>query len=183
LDICPKEIIQCTSADITCQWIGKREEFDLHLKTCPLQQIRPTIDQLIEQIKTIRETQCEQQRFIQSFINNGFTLSHICPIIPCYFNRPHMKNQPPLMPCTLCNKQTHFTETALHSCVTLTSICKSCLNEYNQQTPRLTLKRKLSLSEQSNDGNNEQVSSSPPPWYESFHHFKYDSFVRFHKQF
>jgi hypothetical protein len=103
LKICPKQVIKCPSADIQCQWKGTREDFPIHLETCPFQQIRPIINQLIEEIKTIRESQNEQQRFIQAFINNGYTLSYLCPTSNCRFNRPLIDNKPYLMSCSLCN--------------------------------------------------------------------------------
>ena len=158
---CPKQIIKCASADIQCQWKGEREELDLHLETCSFQQIRPIIDQLIKEIRTIQDTQCEQQRFIRVFINNGYTLSHLCTMQPCQLNRPHMENQVYSMPCSVCNNQAHSKQIALHCCASLTCICKSCLDKNTQQLPRLSLKRKVSSSQESdNDDNNSRTRFS-----------------------
>ena len=159
---CPKQIIKCSSSDIQCPWEGKREELDLHLEKCSFQQIRPIIDQLIKEIKTIKETQCEQQRFIQAFINNGYTLSHLCTMQSCHLNRPHMENQAYSMPCSLCNNQTHSKQIALHCCVSLTCICKSCLNKNTQQLPA---KRKVSSSEESDNGNDYRMRYSPSSYW------------------
>ena len=158
IEICPKQIIQCVSADIKCQWSGKREEFDLHLVTCPFQQIRPIIDQLMNEIKTVRETQCEQQRFIEAFINGGYILSHICTASPCLLNRPSIPGKSNTMSCFLCNKQTPPETIAVHSCVTITCICQCCFTKHTQQLPPLTIKRKLSWSEEDDD--NDRVMHS-----------------------
>jgi len=152
LEICPKQVIKCPSADIQCQWKGKREDFPIHLETCPFQQIRPIINQLIEEIKTIKETQHEQQRFIQAFINNGYTLSYLCPTSHCRFNRPLIDNKPYLMSCSLCNQETDSKKKGLHSCITNNCICKLCLDKHTQQkSRRIPEKRKLSSDEESND--------------------------------
>jgi hypothetical protein len=158
IEICPKQIIQCISADIKCQWSGKREEFDLHLVTCPFQQIRPIIDLLMNEINTIRETQCKQQRFIEAIINDGYILSHICTASPCLLNRPYIPGKSNTMSCFLCNKQTLPETIAVHSCITITCICKCCFTKHTQQLPPLAIKRKASSSEE-DDGNDRVLHS------------------------
>jgi hypothetical protein len=162
LEICPKQIIQCTSADIHCQWKGKREDFLTHLEICSFQQIRPIINQLIEEIKIIKETQHEQQRFIQAFINNGYTLSRLCSTGYCHFTRPPIDDKLYVMSCSLCNKQIDSKTMGLHSCITNTCICKLCLDKHTpQQSLRLTRKRKLSLDEESNDDYDNGYACTP----------------------
>ena len=151
-EICSKQIIKCTSADLKCQWTGKREDLDLHLKTCPFTQIRPIMDQLINQMKIIRETQIEQQRFLKAFTNNGYTLSCVCTVsFPCYLSHPHLPYTSNLIPCTLCNKNILPIHVAVHSCRTITCICKFCFETHTQQITSLTLESKSSSSEESND--------------------------------
>jgi hypothetical protein len=153
-EICLKKIIKCTSSNLKCQWTGKREDLDLHLKTCPFTQIRPIMDQLINQMKIIRETQVEQQRFLKAFTNNGYTLSSICTVtFPCYLSHPRLPNTTNLIPCSLCNNKILPMHIAVHSCRTITCICKFCFEKHTQQITSLTLKSKSSSSEQSNDDN------------------------------
>ncbi|CAF3396867.1 unnamed protein product [Rotaria socialis] len=154
-EICTKKIVPCLSADHKCQWSGRREELSLHLTTCPFQQIRPIIDQLINESKTIREAQTEQQRFIQAFINNGYTLSRICTTSPCHLKNPPIPNEAHEMPCSLCNQQTETEEIGLHSCDTVTCICKSCLNQHVSHSSRSSRKRKLSVLEHVNNEESE----------------------------
>jgi len=133
MKIYPKQIIKCTCADIYCQWKRKREDLHIHLETCWFQKIRPIIDQLIEEIQKIKQTQSEQQRFIEAFMNNGYNLSDLCTINPCYFARSPIENKPYLMTCSLCNQQLHFVQISLHSCLTNSCICKSCFHQHTQQ--------------------------------------------------
>jgi hypothetical protein len=155
IEMCPKRIVKCTSSDLRCEWYGKREELDLHLKTCPFTQIRPILDQLIDQLETIRETQIGQQLFIQAFINNGYTLSRICTESNCHLNRPHIEGKPNVITCSLCDNQTQAGTIAVHSCLTMSCICKICFEKHSQIITPITFKRKLSSSEESNDDGND----------------------------
>ncbi|CAF1315698.1 unnamed protein product [Rotaria sordida] len=153
--ICPKQIIKCTSSDLKCQWTSERDEFNLHLQTCSFTQIRPIIDQLLNQLETLQKSQIEQRNFIQAFINNGYTLSRICTECCCYLKLPRILDQSNVMTCSLCNEKIESEQIAVHSCLTLNCICKSC---FAKQTPKITpssYKRKLSLSEEINNNSDD----------------------------
>ena len=155
-DICPKKIIKCPSADLSCSWIGSREELNNHLDNCSFTTIRPILDHLINQLETIRKTQIEQQRFIQIFINNGYTLSNNCTISPCYYNRSSLSIRSNQISCTLCKQSRRSDQIYLHSCLTLTCICILCFKQYNEEIQPLNLKRKLLSSEESTDDDDDE---------------------------
>ena len=73
----------------------------------------------------------------------------------CFLNGPFGENKPRTMPCFLCNQQIHLRQIALHSCITINCICKSCLANFHHeqlvQLPPMNLKRKLSIFEKSDD--------------------------------
>jgi hypothetical protein len=168
-EICLKKIIKCTSSDLNCQWTGKREELNLHLTTCPFMQVRPIVNQLINQLETIRETQVEQQRFLKAYINHGYPLSCVCTVsFPCYLTHPRIPNMSSLMTCSLCNNQVLPIGVAVHSCRTISCICKFCFQKHTQEITPLTVKRNLPSSEETNS--NHASNSNDDDSDEEGHH-------------
>lgn len=54
-NLCPKKIINCTANDIGCKEMIYRSEVQLHSKSCHYVQLRPVIDDLINQNKHLQK--------------------------------------------------------------------------------------------------------------------------------
>ncbi|UJR34766.1 hypothetical protein I4U23_027545 [Adineta vaga] len=152
LEICPKQMVKCISADLHCQWEGYREGLNQHLEKCRLSEMRPVIDHLKKEIRTIEENQSEQQHFIQAFINNGHILSSNCTANPCRLKQSDTDHEAKVMRCSLCGIRNQLRHIALHSCETLKCICTLCFDKYNEQPVRINRKRRRSSSNESSSG-------------------------------
>ena len=154
IQICSKQTIKCTSADIQCQWEGERQALPVHLQVCPFQHLRPIIDRLIQAIEVLKKTQDDQSGFIQALINEGHVLSDHCSAPHCLLNNSISRKNTISMPCSLCKKQIVSNQIALHSCTTLNCICGLCLANYTSrqsQSLQLNLKRELFSLEEDED--------------------------------
>ncbi|UJR29398.1 hypothetical protein I4U23_010610 [Adineta vaga] len=45
---CPKKIVVCLAADITCPWIGPQDQLNIHLLNCRFEPVRSIITELME---------------------------------------------------------------------------------------------------------------------------------------
>ena len=56
-NVCPRRIISCPGEDVMCQWTGQRDQLDDHLRSCPHQQIRDNLKDLIGQSVRLQQVQ------------------------------------------------------------------------------------------------------------------------------
>jgi hypothetical protein len=55
-NICPKANVICLAADIMCQWVGRREELNDHMKRCEYQRVREWLPNSSSNINEIFES-------------------------------------------------------------------------------------------------------------------------------
>ncbi|UJR11185.1 hypothetical protein I4U23_015366 [Adineta vaga] len=46
-EICPKRIIFCSAKDVNCEWNGPYDQSDQHINTCPYEQLRSQLTELL----------------------------------------------------------------------------------------------------------------------------------------
>jgi hypothetical protein len=139
-EICRKKIMKCQSVDMKCTWKGPREKLDKHLKKCPIQKIRPILDQFQRKINTIETKQNQMKRsmkkfekqmaFILAFINEGIPMNKYCTKSSnqCRYKHLIHGKSSNVFTCRMCNILMDDNEISVHAC-NQGAICRLCFDE------------------------------------------------------
>lgn len=66
---CPQRLVSCKAADLQCLWTGTFEQLDQHLRTCPVEALRPTLTAIYARIgpQSDRTTSSEREQWSRTY--------------------------------------------------------------------------------------------------------------------